>query len=166
MEQVNPYATPTAKVETNSFDDEFGSLRLFSAEGRLGRIRYLMYSLGLSLVAMILVMAVAMIPFVGFILMIAIYIALIVVNVFLTIQRCHDFNMTGWLSLLLLVPLAPLVFYFIPGTKAQNDYGYQPPPNSTAIKVGAFAILALFVIAIAAAVLIPAYQAYAIQAAG
>jgi hypothetical protein len=105
------------------------------------------------------------IPVVGPFLAVAMYIALMVVTIFLTIQRCHDFNTTGWLSLLILVPLVSLIFYFIPGTKGSNQYGLQPPPNSTAIKVGAFLLLGLFVIGILAAIAIPAYQDYALRAA-
>ncbi len=84
----------------------------------------------------------------------------------LTIQRCHDFNVTGWLSLIILIPLVSLVFYFWPGTKDENDYGHLPPPNSLAIKIGAFLLLGLFVLSILAAIALPAYQDYALRAAG
>ena len=165
QEQNNPYATPNANVETG-FDDAFGSLRLFTPDGRLGRIRYLMYTMGIGLAGGLLAMLLMFIPFIGVFLGIAVYIAIIVISVFLTIQRCHDFNVTGWLSLLLIIPLVSLIFYLIPGTKGENDYGLQPPPNSTAIKIGAFALLAIFVLAIGAAIMLPAYQDYALKAAG
>jgi uncharacterized membrane protein YhaH (DUF805 family) len=162
--QQNPYATPNANVEVMS-DEGFGSLKLFTANGRLGRIRYLMYTMGIGLVGGIIAALMMAIPVVGPFLAVAMYIALMVVTIFLTIQRCHDFNTTGWLSLLILVPLVSLIFYFIPGTKGSNQYGLQPPPNSTAIKVGAFLLLGLFVIGILAAIAIPAYQDYALRAA-
>lgn len=160
----NPYATPKANVQDVFSDDGFGAVRLFTSNGRLGRIRYLMYTMGVGIVGMLLAMALAFIPVVGPILALLAYVGVIVISVFLTIQRCHDFNMTGWLSLLLIVPLVSLVFYFIPGTKGSNQYGLQPPPNSTAIKVGAFLLLGLFILAILAAIGLPAYQEYATRA--
>ena len=59
------------------------------------------------------------------------YIAIIVVQFLLTIQRSHDMNMTGWLCLISLIPLAALVFWFVPGTRGENNYGKPPPPNTT-----------------------------------
>lgn len=47
------------------------------------------------------------------------------------IKRFHDANVTGWASLLLLIPLVSyvvtLALLFIPGTKGDNKYG--PPPK-------------------------------------
>ena len=157
MQQTNPYATPNAPVNDIQNDEGFGSLKLFTSEGRLGRIRYLMYTMGVGLVGMILAAMLAMIPAIGIFLAIALYIGIVIVSIFLTIQRCHDFNMTGWLSLLMLVPLASLIFYLVPGTKGNNQYGLQPPPNSTAIKIGAFLLLGLFLAGILVIILSPTY---------
>ena len=159
MQPQNPYASPNTNVEIQT-DGNFGSLKLFSTEGRFGRIRYLMYTMGISLLGMVVASILLMIPVIGVFLALALYVGIFVVTVFLTIQRCHDFNTTGWLSLLIIVPLVPLIFYLIPGSKGGNNYGLQPPPNSTAIKVGAFLLLGVFLIAIAAAIAIPAYQGY------
>jgi hypothetical protein len=89
------------------------------------------------------------------------YIFMLVLQFMLTIQRAHDFNSSGWMSLLLFVPLAPLIFWFIPGTDGSNQYGAPPPPNSGGI-VALFVtgILGLFVLPILAAIAIPAYQGY------
>lgn len=160
QQQQNPYATPNAPVQDIQSDDGFGALRLFTADGRLGRIRYLMYTMGVGIVGMLIAALLALIPGIGVFLAVVTYIGVLVVSVFLTIQRCHDFNTTGWLSLLLIVPIASLIFYFIPGTKGSNQYGLQPPPNSTAIKVGAFLLLGLFVLGIIAAIGIPMYEEY------
>lgn len=47
------------------------------------------------------------------------------------IKRLHDANVTGWASLLLLIPLVSyvvtLALLFIPGTKGDNRFG--PPPK-------------------------------------
>ncbi len=167
MSANNPYATPQAPLTTRGTDTGgVGDLNIFTAAGRLGRIRYLMYTMGLGLVGGIIAMMLFMIPVVGLFLGIAVYVGLMAITFLLTIQRCHDFNITGWLSLIVLIPLVSLVFYFWPGTKGENDYGHQPPPNSTAIKVGAFLLLGLFVLSILAAIALPAYQDYALRAAG
>lgn len=164
MEQANPYIAPSAPVSDMQMDEEFGALRIFTSEGRLGRLRYILYTLGVGLVGMLLATTLFMIPFVGPILGVVTYIGVVVVSIFLTIQRCHDFNVTGWLSLALIVPLVSLIFYFIPGTKATNQYGQQPPPNSTGVKVGAFLLLAVFVLGIVASITLPAYQDYLLRA--
>ena len=167
MSANNPYATPQAPLTTRGTDSGgVGDLNIFTAAGRLGRIRYLMYTMGVGLVGGIIAMLLFMIPVVGIFLGIAVYVGLMVITFLLTIQRCHDFNKTGWLSLIVLIPLVSLVFYFWPGTKGENDYGHQPPPNSLAIKIGAFLLLGLFVLSMLAAIALPAYQDYALRAAG
>jgi len=156
MEQSNPYSAPTAAVSDMQNDDAFGDLKIFTSKGRIGRIRYLMYTMGVGLVGMLLAGLMMIIPVVGPFLTIALYVAILVISIFLTIQRSHDFNTTGWMSLVLLIPLVSLIFYFIPGTKISNKYGLQPPPNSKAITITAFLLLAVFVIGILAAIALPA----------
>ena len=164
MEQNNPYSAPTAAVSDMQNDEGFGDLKIFTSNGRIGRIRYLMYTMGIGLAGMLLAMLLMMIPVIGPILAIAMYVGILVVSIFLTIQRSHDFNVTGWMSLVILIPLVSLIFYFIPGTKGTNKYGLQPPPNSTAIKVTAFLLLALFILGIVAAIAIPSIDGYMTRA--
>ena len=92
--------------------------------------------------------------------MIIAWVAIIVVGFMLTIQRCHDFNTTGWLSLLILVPLVNLIFWFIPGTDGENNYGAKTPPNGVGVIIGACIIPIVAIIGIVAAVALPAYQDY------
>jgi hypothetical protein len=87
-------------------------------------------------------------------------VALTIIGFMLTIQRCHDFNATGWLSLLVLVPLANLIFWFIPGTDGPNRFGAPTPPNSVLVLIGAWLIPVVFIGGVLAAVAIPAYQDY------
>ncbi|MEJ2612000.1 MAG: DUF805 domain-containing protein, partial [Candidatus Thiodiazotropha sp.] len=81
-------------------------------------------------------------------------------NVLLTIQRCHDFNTNGWLSLVIVIPILPLIFWFIPGTKGNNRFGPPPPPNRGVLLKIVLLLILLFVIGILAAIAIPAYQSY------
>ena len=73
--------------------------------------------------------------------------------------------MTGWLSLISLIPLGVLVFWFVPGTPGENDYGKRPPPNTTGAVVLACLLPFFVIVGIVAAVAIPAYQQYAEQVA-
>lgn len=165
MEPSNPYSAPTASVSDIQNGEGFGDLKILTSQGRIGRIRYLMYTMGIGLVGAFLAGLMMLIPVAGPFLAIALYIGILVISIFLTIQRSHDFNTTGWMSLVLLIPLVSLIFYFIPGTKGSNKYGLQPPPNSTAIKIAAFLLLAFFVLGIVAAIAIPTYQEYLLRVA-
>ncbi len=171
MQSTSPYAPPQGELLDET--GEYGRIKVFSASGRIGRLRYIGYSIGVTLViylATSVVMALlgAMLPQDALmaalpLLMILAAVAILIVSVLLTIQRSHDFNVTGWLSLLLLVPLAPLIFWIVPGTKGSNNYGLQPPPNR-GLAVVIVLLIFVAVIGILAAIAIPAYQNYMMQA--
>ena len=171
MDDNNPYATPNAQV--NDMQQEgFGKIKVFAAKGRIGRLRYFFYGMLAGLIGLVLIgissLLAGISPILAGVLVAIIYVVMIVVSILLTIQRCHDFNVTGWLSLLLLVPLAPLIFYFIPGTKGSNEYGLMPPPNSKGVVAGSILLpIAMIVLmGIIGAVAIPAYQDYLDRAKG
>jgi hypothetical protein len=88
------------------------------------------------------------------------WVAMVVISIMLTIQRSHDFNMSGWFALLWLVPLANFAFWFVPGTDGENRYGAKTPPNGIAVLIGAWLLPILFVGGIVAAISLPAYQDY------
>jgi formate hydrogenlyase subunit 3/multisubunit Na+/H+ antiporter MnhD subunit len=86
-----------------------------------------------------------------------------VLTMLLTIQRCHDMDWTGWASLLTMIPLVGLLFWFVPGTPGPNRFGAPPPPNGTGIKVLAWAgvlTLVLGIVGVLAALSLPAYEDY------
>ena len=137
-----------------------------SVSGRLGRVRYIGYSVGMSLVFYLFIglgaalSAGADLGLLGAAITVAAVIGMVVVGVMLTIQRCHDFDVSGWLSLLLIVPVAPLVFWILPGTKGDNRFGAPTPPNSTGVVVLALILPLMFFVGIIAAIALPAYQSY------
>ncbi len=156
MANVNPYETPKAAVTDTT--QHFQAVNVFSVSGRIGRARYIAYSLGITFLLGIIagVLAAAVHPLLAFV----VYLGILVVAFMLTIQRCHDFNTTGWLSLLALVPLANLIFWIIPGTDGPNRFGAPTPPNSVVVLIGAWLVPVVFVGGVLAAIAIPAYQGY------
>ncbi len=177
VQAVNPYAAPAANVldavSGDERDTEF-RLNLFSAEGRIGRVRYLGYSIGLTLLLYAVGAALIGLAFavlgegagstIAILLAVVGYILLMVIQVLLTIKRAHDFDSSGWMSLLMLVPLANLVFLFIPGTKGRNRYGSRTAPNGTGAILLACILPLVAVIGILAAIAIPAYHDYSQRA--
>ncbi len=152
----NPYASPTATTMTSG--DEYDEVKIFSVSGRIGRVRYIGYSVGITLGLAILGTLLGMVTF-GIGLFVA-YLAIFVITFMLTIQRCHDFNTTGWLSILCLIPFVSLIFWFIPGTDGANNYGNKTPPNSTLAIILACIVPLIAVIGILAAIAIPQYSKY------
>lgn len=145
----SPYAPPLAPV--GEALPEFGPLKAFTFTGRIGRLRYLAWtmalmlvlmgvggvfvSIGLSLIALTSTVGLVIGGLVGT----AIGIAFIVVSVQISVQRLHDLGWSGWLYLLTLVPfvggLFPILLAVLPGNAAANQYGAPPPANTTAVKV-------------------------------
>jgi len=155
----NPYVPPRAAVEDSR--QQYQPVRVFAVSGRIGRARYIAYGLGLQF--LILALAAVLGGFLGDAAGVAIaagWIAVVVLWIMLTIQRAHDFNASGWLAILGLVPLVNLIFWFIPGTEGPNRFGAMTAPNSAGVLIAAWIVPALFLSGIVAAVSIPAYQEY------
>jgi type IV pilus assembly protein PilA len=169
VENRNPYASPRAEVADN-VGQEYGEVHLFRPDGRLGRVRYIGYTAGLTILIAVAGFGLSAVAGVtgqagvGLAIGGLTYVAIIVMQFLLTIQRAHDFNTSGWLSVLMLVPLVSLIFWFIPGTKHENQYGLPPPPNTAGVIVLACIFPFVFVVGILAAIAIPAYQDYTIRA--
>ena len=186
MTDINQYQTPRSTVEANTGED-FADVKVFSPSGRMGRVRFVNYYITIPfavLMGLFMVLGIItaiLIPAVGEsnaniasavmgIIMILIYVAAIIYQFIVIIQRCHDFNSSGWLSLVTLIPVINIIFLFVllfvPGTQGHNNFGAPTKPNSTVQIV--FSILAPFfliaVIGILAAIAIPAYQGYLEQA--
>lgn len=171
MASSNPYAPPRANVADVAAEEAFQPVKIWSARGRIGRLRYLSYQgvayLLVLVVAFIGGVAGAMLQSPGLMvgLMAVAFVPYLVLTVLLTIQRCHDMDWTGWASLLVLIPLAGLLFWFVPGTPGANRFGGPPPPNGTGVKVLVWGgVVAMFLVGVLAAIALPAYQDYVQQA--
>ncbi|PJE44984.1 MAG: DUF805 domain-containing protein [Pseudomonas sp.] len=164
---ATPYATPKAAVAEAL--PEFGELKAFTTDGRIGRLRYLAWSMVLMLACLPLFGIAggffAASEILGGLLMVVVGIAVAVVGIMFGVQRLHDIGWSGWLLLVTLVPIVGGVFsllmFIIPGSTAANRFGPPPPPNSRAVKVLALLWVAIIVIGIVAAIALPAYMGYA-----
>ena len=164
MASVNPYRAPAAAVADSA--EQYQEVNVFAVSGRIGRARYIAYSIGLSLLFSVLMGALgAALGAAGagvaiIVVMVLGYVAMFTVMFMLTIQRSHDFNTSGWLSLLVLIPLVNLIFWFIPGTDGENRWGAKTPPNSVLVLIAVWILPVIFITGIIAAVALPAYQGY------
>ncbi|KAA0943085.1 DUF805 domain-containing protein [Pseudomonas sp. ANT_H14] len=165
---ASPYAPPRAAVGEKL--PEFATLKVFTVNGRIGRLRFLAWTLVLTLA----ILAVTGVAFtiglgiaaasstaaivIGTLVGIAFGVAFIWVSVQITVQRLHDLGWSGWLWFLNLVPFVgsvfPILLMVLPGNTGANQYGAPPPPNSTSVKVLSVLWLALIPL-IFVALLIP-----------
>jgi uncharacterized membrane protein YhaH (DUF805 family) len=141
-------------------------VKLFSAKGRVGRLRYLAYGLAgylLMLLAAIVVGAVAGVMGKGSAagwLGVMAAIPYLIFMALLTIQRSHDMDWSGWTAILAFIPLVGLIWLINSGTQGGNRFGAPPPPNSLMVKIGGLAFPVIMVVGIIAAIALPAYQGY------
>jgi uncharacterized membrane protein YhaH (DUF805 family) len=166
----NPYNAPAADLSQMSASDDTYEPRVWAIHGRIGRLRYLAYGLLQMLIAVPIFAVVAgVMSLMGSKVMMAgvviAYIPLIALSFILAKRRFNDMNHSGWLSLLLIIPLVSffigLWLIFGAGDKESNNFGPPPGPNSTPVIIGAFIFPALIVIiGILAAIALPAYQGY------
>jgi uncharacterized membrane protein YhaH (DUF805 family) len=169
MSTVNPYSPPRAAVDdVLSATTEFQDVKLWSAAGRIGRLRYLAWSLVAYLV--LAVSFAVMAPIAGSsttVMFLGMGVGVIAYFVFLcllSIQRAHDMGWSGWTILLLIIPLVAFVWIFNGGSKDANRFGAPPPPNPMGVRILGLALPVIAVIGILAAVSLPAYQDYQARA--
>lgn len=149
-----------------------GGNHLFSPSRRLSRLRYFIYSMTLNLVFIAIVVGLASEgadDTVAFVAMGIVFLPIAVLMTIFSIQRLHDFNSSGWLSLILLLPAVGALFYlalwFIPGTDGPNRFGQKQPPHGGVLTGFAviYSLLAFFGV-VGGLMSIPAYLAYVDEA--
>ncbi|HET9862708.1 MAG TPA: DUF805 domain-containing protein [Steroidobacteraceae bacterium] len=164
----NPYAAPRAAVGDIEDAQEFQEVRMWSASGRVGRLRYLAYTTGATLLAVLVATAAGLVlgAAVGSALGILIYIVTVVFSILVAIQRSHDMDWSGWTVLLTIIPVVGLIWVFKAGSAGTNSYGAPPPPNTLGVKILGLLLPIVCIIGILAAIAIPAYVEYTRRAAG
>lgn len=165
---LNQYAPPTAEVADVQASTT-GELKFFSSQGRIGRLRYLAYSTGASVIHSILttVLTLALGGSTGpaaIAVTIVAFIALLWFSIITGIKRCHDIGISGWWSLTVIIPVIALIWIFVPGHKGENRFGPPPPPNTWGVRMLGLILPVVFFVGILAAIAIPAYQSYTLKA--
>ena len=109
--------------------------KFLQIEGRSSRKEVIASNLLQSAIAL-LALVFVWIPFINVLIFIALALLLIAVlpaTICLYARRCHDLNITGWVSVLTVVPIVGilliLAFWIIPGTSGDNEYGPDPRAN-------------------------------------
>jgi uncharacterized membrane protein YhaH (DUF805 family) len=170
MSETNPYHPPQATV-ADPQEAEVGEIRILSARGRLGRVRYIAYATVMTLAAYVLIAAGGLLSglgeagaLVGVLFGLAATIGSTLITILLAVQRLHDFNATGWWVLAFLVPLINLgltiALLIVPGTPIRNRFGPPPPPNTLGVVIVAVLIPLLLVAAIIAVVAVPGLEGW------
>jgi uncharacterized membrane protein YhaH (DUF805 family) len=123
--------------------EEYGEVKFFSHEGRIGRVRYFCYLLMYPIIFFLvpfLILDMRIAPF-----LVLIIPATIVAYTLISIQRLQDINLSGWFTVLLLIPYVNVVLLFILliflGTTARNEFGAPPPPNTW--RIGVLSVLSV-----------------------
>lgn len=127
-------------------EKDFCCLKLLS-HGRIGRTQYFLSTTGITVVGLVLFALFSVIPTIGMPLAFIYLAGMLIFNLFLTVQRCHDINASGWLCLTSFVPFLSSFLYFIPGTKGNNKYGLKPVACCSEAKAGAFVLATLMIMA-------------------
>lgn len=175
---TNVYQTPAASLVGDASADVYQP-KMFSFSGRIGRLRYLGYCFAVSLLGYVLLIPGAMmlangadnvaLQGLGGVLLTIAYVGMTVMTWGYMVRRLNDLDRSGWLSLLILVPLVNVIlaFYliFAGGSPGLNSYGPAPAENPRGMFLVALIFPAIFVLGIFAAVAIPAYQDYVKRAA-
>jgi len=172
MDDANRFAAPRTTV-ADVDSDAVQPVRFWPPRGRIGRLRFLAYGLGLYVLFIVaafgfgflsalvgrdsaLTTALAVLGFLAYLFAAAV----------LIVQRSHDMNMSGWWSIAAMVPIVGLVWVFKSGTRGANRWGPPPPPNGVAVTIFGLLMPVIVGIGIVAAVALPGYQQYATRAAG
>jgi len=176
MNDQNPYSAPDAPLETGQ--QEFYQPKLLSFSGRIGRLRYFAYGMGLYLILVAFAGFIAgtgvflgdgSMPIPIMVVMGAVYLAIIVYSIGLGKRRLNDLNRSGWWLFAFIVPILNFILMiyimFFRGTEGSNNYGPEPCANSVGVKILGWMMPVVFLVGIVAAIAIPAYQDY-ISAAG
>lgn len=154
-----PYPAPDNSLPDNPLpgDNEYQPA-LFQASGRLGRMRYFVYFTAVTVVVcgffsllMLVLNIAATASFPGAVMVVSGLVGsiaslfIMVMGVLFGVRRLNDMNASGWLILLMLVPVANLVMtvvlLFVPGSKGVNRYGPPAAPNSPGLRVALYTLI-------------------------
>ncbi len=166
MNDQNPYGAPAAALDNGQQTRYLPSV--FSFSGRIGRVRYLAYSFGISMLVMILATFVTgmlaatgdgIVSMIAMAILVMSYVALILLSFGFARRRFNDLDRSGWWLLTFLIPLvnllASIYLLFFPGSDGPNRFGPAPAPNTAGVLIAGWAVPAVIIVGIVAAVAVP-----------
>jgi uncharacterized membrane protein YhaH (DUF805 family) len=170
--ESNRFAPPATAVADVTLAGDVQPVRLWPPSGRIGRLRFLAYSLGFYIVFVVVAGLVGGIAgvsgasegnfgafgIVAILFGVVAFVLYAVGAIVLLIQRSHDMDLSGWWSIAAFIPLVGLLWVFKGGTRGINRWGAPPPPNGWAVRIFGLILPIVFVVGIIAAVAIPAFQ--------
>lgn len=146
----NLYAAPTADMASPLANSQTYLPRMFELNGRIGRVRYLVYASVISIImfAVIGVVLALLAKSVGLTTLLAIglimWIPMFVILYYVLRRRLHDLGKSGWFGLLQFFPLLNIGFIlwvlFARGNDASNEYGPPPAANTRPLVIAAWLI--------------------------
>lgn len=173
MDVTTAYQAPNEALPDSRQDEVATSISLLNFSSRVGRLRYLAYTFGLLLLTnlgltFLLAVGAAFVGMESTIVAMVLGLCLgLLIPFVMAVRRFHDLDLSGWFSLLSLIPLVNIIvalyLLFAPGSKGGNRFGPQPPKNSAGVIIVGLVIPVLFVVTITA-VAVPAYQQYIARA--
>ena len=169
---TNPYSTPESKLQRNLNNGQNDINSPFSPNGRFGRYSFLAWNFVINIFLMIVAVAVLAIPgattdlltmtdpnqalnfytsSIGLAIIAIVLISFVITMIFL-IRRLHDINMSGWWSLLSMIPLVNIIFGIFTlikkGTEGANNFGPEraTPTWEKIVGIIALIIIVLYII--------------------
>ena len=164
---ANPYAAPAADF-SSGVPGAIYQPSMFALSGRIGRVRYIAYSVMLTWIVAVLVSLAVGVAFAMWgnsqrlqqaivWLPLALMVLVAIAGAVAAKRRFNDLDLTGWCAGLVLVPyLNVLVWLFLAcaaGGDEENKHGAAPAPNSGFLVAGAVLLPLLSMAALAASLL-------------
>lgn len=136
---------------------QYAKLEFLGFEARIGRLRYMVWQLGLACIfivsALVGLFAVFVSPIISVLILGVVNILYLIFTLRIAAQRLHDLNFSAWMLLLLLVPIANVILgimaLVMPGTPGSNRFGAPPPPNSKSVKIAGTILIFIYCVCIA-----------------
>jgi uncharacterized membrane protein YhaH (DUF805 family) len=162
----NPYSTAVVDSSGLVSRKETYQPKVFELDGRIGRLRYIAYTVGPGVLIWLAALALAFVDAdLGTVLTLILYFPAIAVSLIMARRRLHDLGHSSWFCVLTFVPLLNLVcaIYLVCGRGAHgpNQYGPAPAANTAMVLLGAWLVPLALVTGMVSAIVIPAYEAYA-----
>lgn len=146
----NPYLAPSASLSGGPATVSTYLPSPWSLKGRIGRLRYVAYSFSLYLALLVPANLLLHLVFGGpggpgnmrLLTALSLF-AMAAMTMVTSTRRLNDLGHSGWLSLLILLPLINILFWLwlalAPAKADENRFGPPPGPNSVLVKIGAAA---------------------------